>query len=73
MTLSVTLALLVCTLILLAACILQDRKPVNPAKPRLLPYRLIMLFLIVVILATLAHVVSLVTGTTVMPRRRRGL
>ena len=69
MGLNVTLTLLVIQLILLGLSIWQDRKPVNPLKPRLLPYRLISLILVVMILATLAHLVALITGNPVMRRR----
>ncbi len=71
MGLNVTVALLVVQLIALGLCVWQDRKPINLAKPRLLPYRLISLILLVTVLATLAHLVALVTGNPIMPRRGR--
>ncbi len=73
MGLNVTLALLASEVILFGLCYWRERKPVNPSKPRLLPYRLIMLVLMVIFLATLAHAVALATGTPVVPRRRIGM
>lgn len=73
MDLNVTYALLAGELILFALCYLQDRKPINPAKPRLLPYKLIMLVLIVVFLATTAHIISMLTGQPVKPRSKMGM
>lgn len=73
MGLNVTIGVLVAQLLLLGLCFWQDRKPVNPAKPRLLPYRLVGLLLIVTCLATLAHLIALVTGSPVAPRRRMGM
>lgn len=69
MGLNVTIGVLVVQLLLFAICFWQDRKPVNPGKPRLFPYRLVGLLLIVTSLATLAHLIALVTGSPVMPRR----
>ncbi len=73
MGLSVTLGLLVAELVLFGFCYWQDRKPINPMKPRLLPYRLVMMTLIVLFLATLAHAVALITGTPVKPRGKMGM
>ena len=73
MGLNVTIGLLAVQLLLLGFCYWQDRKPVNPGKPRLLPYRMLMLVLLVTSLATLAHLIALVTGTAIEPRRRRGM
>jgi hypothetical protein len=72
MGLDVTIGALAVQLVLLAICFWQDRKPVNPAKPRMLPYRLFMLVLLVSSLATLAHLIALLTGNPIEPRRRRG-
>ncbi len=73
MGLNLTLALLAGEVVLFGLCYWQERKPVNPSKPRLLPYRLIMLGLVVIFLATLAHAVALATGTPVQPRRKMGM
>lgn len=72
MGLSATLVLFAGELILFGLCYWRLRQPVNPAKPRLLPYRLIMLTLVVVLLTTLAHIIALVTGNPVVPRRKMG-
>lgn len=73
MDLNATIGLLVVELVLLGICIWQDRKPADPMKPRLLPYRLMMLVLVVIGLATAAHIVALLTGNPVMPRRKMGI
>ena len=71
--LGITIGILLIELALFAFCYHQAKQPPNPAKPRLINYGLIMLLLTLLFLATLAHVVSLVTGKQVEPRRRRGL
>jgi hypothetical protein len=73
MTLELTFVLLAIEILLFAFCYWQDKKPVNLAKPRLLPYRIIMMFLIVMFLATLAHILSVVTGQPIKPRGKMGL
>ena len=73
MNLNVTLAILLVEAVLFGLCYWQDRKPVNLGKPRLLPYRLFMLTLIVIFLATLAHAVALLTGQPVKPRGKMGM
>ena len=73
MSLNATIGLFVVELLLLGICIWQERKPVDLLKPRLLPYRLFMLILVVMSLATAAHIVALVTGNPVMPRRKMGM
>jgi len=72
MNLTTTLIVLACQLAIIGYCLWQDRKPVNPAKPRLLPYRLIMLIMLIISLATLAHAIALWTGQPVVPRRKMG-
>jgi hypothetical protein len=71
--LAITVGILLAELGLFAFCYHQAKQPPNPAKPRLINYGLVMLILTLLFLATLAHVVSLVTGKQVEPRRRRGL
>jgi len=73
MDLNATIGLFVVELVLLAICIWQDRRPADPMKPRLLPYRLLMLIILVIGLATAAHIVALLTGNPVMPRRKMGM
>lgn len=69
----ITLAVLAVELALFLVCLYRARQPVDPLRPRLLPYNLIMIFLAVAIFATLAHIVSLYTGQQLMPRRGKGM
>lgn len=73
MGLNATLVLFVCELLLFGFCYWKDRQPINIAKPRMLPYRFIMLVLVIVLLATLAHIIALVTGIPVVARRKTGM
>jgi hypothetical protein len=68
MDLNTALGVMTVTVVLFVICYIQDRKPVNVAKPRMLPYRLIMMVLIVAFLAMAAHVISLLTGQQIKPR-----
>ncbi len=70
MSLYVTIGVLLLEFLVLGICIWQDRKPIDPNRPRLFPYRLLMITMAVFILGTLAHVISLLTGQTVMPRNK---
>ncbi len=70
MSLTITLGLLVVEFIVIGVCYWQDKKPPDPAKPRLFPYRFVMVTMAVIILGTLAHVITLVTGNQVMPRNK---
>lgn len=72
-SLAITLLVLAGEIGLLAFCYHRSRKPIDPLHPRLVPYNIVMIFLVVAIFATVAHIVSLVTGQQLMPRRRRGL
>lgn len=74
MDLKTTLIILFVELVLLGICYWQVRKPTapgKPGKPRLIPYRLIMLTLVVIALTTVAHVIALVTGNPVVPRTQK--
>jgi hypothetical protein len=73
MDLNTSLGIMAATVVLFAICYIQDRKPVNVAKPRMLPYRLIMLLMIVAFLAIAAHVIGLLTGQPIVPRRKMGM
>ncbi len=73
MDLNTSLGVMAATVVLFVICYIQDRKPVNVAKPRMLPYRLIMMVLIVAFLAIAAHVISLLTGQPVKPRSKIGM
>ncbi len=73
MDLNTALGVMAATVVLFGICYIQDRKPVNVAKPRMLPYRLIMMVLIVAFLAMAAHVISLLTGQQIKPRGKMGM
>ena len=71
--LAVTLVVLLITIGLIALSYYKAKQPPNPLKPRLINYPLLTILLALVFLAVLAHVVSLLTGSEVQPRRRRGM
>jgi hypothetical protein len=58
---------------LIALCYYRAKQPPDPLKPRIVNYGLMLIFLMLILLATLAHAISLITGTRVEPRRRRGM
>ena len=63
MTLPITSALAVFFLILTVACALAGARAARPMKPpRLIPWRLIMLFAFTAMVAMLVHIVSLLRG-----------
>ncbi len=68
MNLTVTLILLGTFLTLMGVCIWQERRPRVIGDVRMIPYRFIMLMLLIMSFATLAHAVSLYTGKAVTPR-----
>lgn len=69
----VTFIVLALEIAFFAFCVVKVRRPVDLMKPRLLPYNLIMIFLALAIMATLAHIISLYTGHQLMPRQRKGI
>lgn len=69
----ITIAVLAAEVALFVVCLMRVRKPVDPLRPRLLPYNLIMILLAVAIMATIAHIISLSTGQQLMPRRGKGM
>lgn len=69
----ITVAILVIEIGLLALCYYKAKQPPDITRPRLINYPLMMIMLSLIALATLAHVVSLVTGSQVQPRRKRGM
>ena len=71
--LAITLGLLVIEVFLFLICYYKSKQPVDPANPRILPYTAIMILLALAIFATLAHVVSVVTGQQVEPRKPKGM
>ena len=72
-SLQITIAVLVVEIALFALCVLAARRPIDPLRPRLMPYTLIMILLFVAIRATTAHIISLMTGHQLMPRRGKGM
>lgn len=72
-SLHITIAVLVLELALFFLCVMLGRRPADPLRPRIIPYNAIMIFLFVAMLATAAHIVSLVTGHQLMPRRKLGI
>jgi hypothetical protein len=73
LNLAITVAALIIEIVLVSICYIQSKKPADPLKTRLLPYPFLMVVLVALILATLAHIVSLVTGQQVSPRRPKGM
>lgn len=69
-SLVITLVLLVAEIALIIFCRLQLKKPVDPLKPRLVPYGAIMMFTTLAIFVTIAHSISLVTGEQLKPRNK---
>ncbi len=69
----ITLSVLAVELALFVLCLVRARRPIDPLRPRLIPYNLIMILLFVAMLATTAHIISLVTGHQLMPRRGKGM
>ncbi len=69
----ITLLVLAAEVTLFALCIVGARRPIDPLKPRLIPYNIIMIFLAIAIFATAAHVISLLTGQQLAPRRPKGM
>lgn len=68
-SLIVTLLVFAAELAAFIFCLVRARQPIDPLKPRLIPYNLVMIFLAVAMFATAAHAISLITGHQVMPRR----
>ena len=73
MELAITVAFMVVEVGLFALCYYRAKQPPDPLNPRILNYGLVMIFLALIFFATLAHAVSILTGTQVKPRRRRGM
>lgn len=71
--LAITIAIMIVEIGLFALCYYRAKQPPDPLSPRIINYGLVMILLALIFFATLAHAISLVTGTQVKPRRRRGL
>lgn len=68
-----SVALLVVELIALAYIRHLQKKPLDPLRPRLVPLNAVFLILVIVAFATLAHVVSILSGVQVKPRSKMGI
>lgn len=71
--LTITLLVLAAEVALFVICLVQARRPVDPLRPRMLPYNVIMILLAVAFFATVAHLVSILSGQQLMPRRGKGM
>jgi hypothetical protein len=60
-------------LALLLVVFLYSRKPPVPGKVRVFPYTPAIIFLVILIFLTCAHIISLLTGTQVQPRKPKGM
>ena len=69
-SLIITLVLLLAEVALIYFCRVQLKKPIDPLKPKMLPYGAIMIFATLGIFVTLAHSISLVTGEQLKPRNK---
>lgn len=71
--LMLTLLVLAAEVVLFAVCTIRARRPIDPLRPRMVPYNAVMIILAVAIMATVAHIISLLTGHQLMPRRGKGM
>ena len=69
----VSVGLLITEVALILWCIRIQKRPIDPLKPRLIPTNILMVVLSIAFLATAAHVVSLVTGHQLQPRKMKGM
>lgn len=67
-SLILTLVLLAAEALLLVVCRIKLKQPVNPLKPRLVPYGALMILLTLGMFVTLAHTISLATGVQLTPK-----
>ena len=70
---AITLLVLAVEVGLLVFCVLQGRKPTEPGKVRVFPYTFATIVLTLLVFLTVAHLISLLTGTQVQPRRPKGM
>jgi hypothetical protein len=71
--LTITLGLLAAEVAAMIFFVVQSRKPPIPGRVRVFPYRAATVVTFVLILLTLAHLVSLLTGTQLQPRKPKGM
>lgn len=65
--------ILVAEVAALAFITIKGRKPPVPGEVRIFPYAAATVILTVLVLLTVAHIVSLITGEQLQPKRRKGL
>jgi hypothetical protein len=66
----VTLGALVLELAFFIWCYRKAKQPINPLRPRLFPYALVMIFLGLAIFVTTAHSIGVATGHRIEGRTR---
>lgn len=71
--LTVSVSILVAEIVLFAICFIRSMRPPVIGQVRLFPYRAALIFLIILIFVTAAHVISLITGSPIKPRRMKGM
>jgi hypothetical protein len=69
----ITLVVLLVEVAILGLCYVRARKPVNPLRPRLIPYAPVILFLGLAILVTAAHTISVLQGHRLEGRTNKGM
>lgn len=71
--LEITIGLLCLEIAVMVWLYFQGRKQPAPGEVRLFPYRGAAIFVALLILVTGAHLISLLTGTQLKPRRPKGM
>jgi hypothetical protein len=71
--LAITIVIMLAEIGAIAYCYYKAKQPPDPLKLRFINYTLVIIVLALLFIATLAHVITLVTGSQVKPRRRRGM
>ena len=69
MTLAVTLIALAAVVALFVIAYVRAHRPIEPGRPRMVPWFGIQMVCLVLIVVLLAHLVSLLTGTPLVSRR----
>jgi|GEM_PF-4985449 len=71
--LSATIGALVAEIALLVFFFMQGRKKPVPGRVRVFPYTAATVVMMLLILMTTAHLISLLTGTQLTPKRPKGM
>ncbi|MBM3513100.1 MAG: hypothetical protein FJX59_05225 [Alphaproteobacteria bacterium] len=75
-SIALSVALLVADFAAIWGLYKYSKRPIDPLRPRLIPNSVntfLFLVLVIVSFAIMAHIVSLVTGVQLQPKRKRGL